>query len=117
MTSTGRKRAAVDVLKPSFQQKNKPKKGSFIVAMRGNKNESVPVEISGYVLGVFGASKSRGDYFWSFTHIPTGLKLATYPVHERKESALNHLVELHKNGLSEVENILLSTQGWGDARI
>lgn len=68
--------------------KTKTKRSEFKIALRNN---GYAVRL-GYVRGDFAAHKLSADgYFWKFTHVPTGLAISTYPVHETKASALAHL--------------------------
>lgn len=76
-----------------------PRAAIFDIATRGSGREPR----KGYVLGDWATHKEpgRGVYFWSFTHIPTGLGLNVYPPHEKKDSALAHLEKLHRDGPNE----------------
>lgn len=73
---------------------SKPRRTTFRIATREGTEDT-----TGYVLGLFATRKER--YFWEFTHIPTGVKLTTYPCHETKDSALAHLAKLDREGLNE----------------
>lgn len=69
----------------------------------------------GYVEGDFATHKGR--YFWEFTHLPTGMSLSAYPVHETKASALAHLHKLATEGPPEhVKHLLERYPGWGGAK-
>ena len=51
-----------------------------------------PEERKGYVLGDFAVHAPRkGEYFWTLTHTPTGLKVTVYPVLANKAEALCQL--------------------------
>ena len=54
---------------------------------------------TGYALGDYATHKDRGAFFWTFTHLPTGYTITTYPVHQTRASALAHLAHLAAHGL------------------
>lgn len=71
----------------------------------------------GYVLGGWATHKERGRgvYFWTFTHLASGMSVSVYPCHEVKASALAHLVELVERGPAPHVAALLAKHGgeWG----
>jgi hypothetical protein len=69
----------------------KPRRGEFRIACRDNE----PVYHTGYIRGDWAIAKSQ--HFWDVTHLPTGLKLTTYPVIERKAEAIAHLERVAAN--------------------
>ncbi len=73
---------------------------------------------TGYVLGAFGAHKDagKGVYFWTFTHLATGMSVNMYPVlPETKAQAIAHLETLEREGLPDHVTAILSKYGtsWG----
>lgn len=87
----------------------KPKPAEFDVAVRNSGRE----KRKGYVLGMWGTHKDKGEYFYAFTHLPTGVSIGAYPVHSTKVSALKHLVRLHTEGPGELKAKLLENTTWG----
>lgn len=69
----------------------------------------------GYVIGDWGTHKE--DYFWTFTHLPTGVCVNVYPCHSTKASALAHLAKLADGTAPQCATVeaLLSKfgRGWG----
>lgn len=96
---------------PLAENPQKPRRTEFEIATRDGGRATR----MGYVEGDFATHKER--YFWEFTHLPTGLSLSTYPVHETKASALAHLHELATAGPPEhVKRLLERYPGWGGAK-
>lgn len=94
------------------------KRTTFDVAVdagRGNPPGRAPR--TGYVLGDWGTHKEK--YFWTFTHLPTGMSVNVWPCHETKASALLHLYNLSIGIAKECASIeaLLAKfgRGWGAA--
>lgn len=77
----------------------------FDIATHGGARESR----KGYVLGDWATHKEPGRkvYFWTFTHVPTGLSVNVYPPHETKAAALAHLEKMHREGPSDTTRQLL----------
>ncbi len=75
----------------------KPKPGDFHVAGRGNTTE----RRSGYILGDLATHKEPGKkvYFWTVTHLPTGVDINAYPGADTKAKALRQLQDLDADGL------------------
>lgn len=76
----------------------------------------------GYVLGDYAThkDKGRGVYFYTFTHLPTGLAVNVYPPHETKASALAHLATLADGTAPQCARVadMLARygSGWGGAK-
>lgn len=89
----------------------RPKRATFDIATREQGRE----QRTGYVLGDWATHKDRGEYFWTFTHLPAGVSIGAYPCHETKASALAHLEHLHAHGPGELRARTLSEHGgkWG----
>jgi hypothetical protein len=73
---------------------------------------------TGYVLGDFATRAPRkGEFFWRFTHLPTGMGVNVYPCHSTKASALAHLALLAAG--KAPQNLTLEVtlarfgRGWG----
>jgi hypothetical protein len=68
--------------------------------------------VTGYVLGDWGTRKEQ--YFYEYTHLPTGVKVNTYPVlPETKAAALAHLRVLASGGPAPEVAARLVGVGWG----
>lgn len=89
----------------------KPKHTTFDIAIVGQGRE----QRTGYVLGDWATHKDKGDYFFTFTHLPTGVSIGGYPCHKTKASALAHLAHLHEHGPSASVAHTLAEHGdkWG----
>lgn len=89
----------------------KAKRATFDIATMRHGREPR----TGYVLGDFAAHKEpgRGVYFWTFTHLATGVAVNVYPPHETKASACAHLETLARDGVPEHQRAALSRGGWG----
>jgi hypothetical protein len=79
----------------------KPKRTTFDVATMAGREQR-----TGYVLGDFATHKGR--YFWTFTHVASGVAINVYPPHETKESALAHLEKLRTEGPPEYQRAVLA---------
>lgn len=79
------------------------KRATFRILTRGG-----PEDRTGYVLGCFATHKEPGNYFWAFTHLPTGLAVNVYPCKANKVEALAHLVHLREHGLPEHQQIAIT---------
>ena len=87
-----------------------PRAAIFDIAVRNSGRE----QRKGYVLGDWATHKEPGRkvYFWTFTHVPTGLAVNVYPPHETKDAALAHLEKMHKEGPSDTTKQILGKPPW-----
>lgn len=76
-------------------------------------------ERKGYVLGGWATHKEPGpgNYFWTFTHIGTGMSVNVWPCHETKATALAHLAKLADGTAPQVATteamLAKHGRGWG----
>jgi hypothetical protein len=74
---------------------------------------------TGFVLGGWATHKEPGSghYFWTFTHVATGMSVNVWPCHETKTAALAHLAKLADGTAPQVattEALLAKHgRGWG----
>lgn len=118
---------------------NKPKPGTFDIATRSRcaAHETHPAvgmcraclnakpgreARKGLVCGGWGTHKNpgKGVYFYTFTHLETGLSVNVYPPHETKASAAAYLAKLADGSAPEVattEALLAKHgRGWGGTK-
>lgn len=97
---------------PTKKASTKPRPAVFDIATRGGGREPR----KGYVLGEWATHKEpgKGVYFWSFTHVPTGVEITVHPTHDSKESALRYLEKLHREGPNEfTKRVIGDGRRWG----
>jgi hypothetical protein len=92
---------------------SKPKRAEFDIATREGRSKR-----TGYVLGDWATHKEpgKGVYFWTFTHLPTGVGVTMWPCHDNKASALARLVTLAAGDVPDVTRATLDKYGhlgWG----
>ena len=71
--------------------------------------------VKGYTCGEFGAHKNKGKgvYFYTFTHLATGLSCSSKYAAETKAAALVELARLAAEGLPDYARNAIAGKGWG----
>lgn len=86
------------------------KPGTFDIATRTETGRETR---KGYIQGGFATHREPGKYFWTFTHLATGLACNSGVCADTKAKALEALAELAVKGLPLYAVRVLDGKGWG----